>query len=329
MNLLHQATPTVRKHWEFRLHVWLGVLLLIPVTLVALSGVGLAFAREFERVLAPDLWTVSAVGEGQAISPAGVVRFIHKWRADDHLLVLEMPDRPQDTIVATVKNPQGVEREIFIDPYRQYIVGQRLANDDPLYWLGRFHRSLGVGLPGLVVVALSSIGVFMLFIFGWLSRRHRSGRLHVTLHIRIVSIAAWIWLVCATTGVMAVVAGVSLNPLQPPNKALFRAPLDITGICDGQRIDKVWWREDGTTVAQCTAPGSVGPFGQSYRNGSQEPVNLSLGDWLATLHTGIVLGIGGRVIWFWGVLILPIAMLSGLLAWQKRVRNPNINPQPE
>ncbi|MHB1229172.1 MAG: hypothetical protein B7Z82_06235 [Halothiobacillus sp. 20-54-6] len=327
MSLLHQTTPIARKHWEFHLHVWFGVLLLIPVTLVALSGVGLAFAREFERVLAPDLWTVSAVGEAQGMSPAGVVRFIHQWRTKDHLLGLEMPDHPQDTIVATVRDPRGPVREIFIDPYRQHIVGQRLADDDPLYWLGRFHRSLGAGLPGQVLVVLSSIGVIMLFFFGRLSQRRRNGRRSVTLHLRMVSIAAWVWLVCATTGVMAVVAGVSLNPLQPPNKALFRASQDLTGICTGQRVDMVWWRADGTTLARCTAPGSVGPFGQSYRNGAREPTGLSVDDWLAALHTGVVLGIGGRALWFWGVLILPVAMLAGLLAWRKRARNPNINPQ--
>lgn len=329
MSLLPQTAPSVRKPWAFRLHTWLGVLLLVPVTLVALSGAGLAFAREFERVLAPDLWTVSAVGEAQGMSPAEVVRFIHQWQTNDRPLRLEMPDRPQDTIVATVLDPRGLVREIFIDPYRQHIVGQRLADNDPLYWLGRFHRSLGAGLPGEVLVVLSSIGVIMLFIFGRLSRRHRNGRRSVTLHHRMVSIAAWVWLVCATTGVTAVVAGISLNPLQSPNKALFQASQDLTDTCTGQRVDMVWWRADGTTLVRCTAPGSVGPFGQSYRNGAREPANLSVGDWLAALHTGGVLGIGGRALWFWGVLILPVAMLSGLLSWRKRTRNPNINPSPE
>ena len=329
MSFLPQAAPSVRKLWAFRLHTWLGAVLLIPVTLVALSGVGLAFAREFERVLAPDLWTVSAVGEAQGMSPVEVMRFIQHWRKKDRLLSLEMPGRPQDTIVATVRDPRGLTREIFIDPYRQHIVGQRLADNDPLYWLGRFHRSLGAGLSGQVLVVISSIGVIMLFLFGWLSRRHLNGRRSVTLHHRMVAIAAWVWLVCATTGVVAVFDGVSLNPLQPPNKALFQASQDLTGICAGQRIGMIWWRADGTTLAQCTAPGSVGPFGQSYRNGARETIGLSVGDWLAALHTGGILGIGGRVLWFWGVLILPIAMLSGLLAWQKRARNLNINPPPE
>ena len=329
MSFQPNPAPSVRKPWAFRLHTWLGVVLLIPVTLVALSGVGLAFAREFERVLTPDRWTVSAVGEAQVMSAAEVVHFIHERRTKDRLLSLEMPDRPQDTIVATVRSPQGLTREIFIDPYRQRIVGQRLADDDPLYWLGRFHRSLSTGLPGQVLVVVSSIGVIVLFLFGWLSRRRRNGRRAVTLHFRMVTIAAWVWLVCATTGAVAVFDGVSFDTLQPPNKAPFQASQDLTGICAGQRINMIWWRADGTTLARCTAPGSVGPFGQSYRSGEREPTSLSMGDWLAALHTGGILGIGGRVLWFWGVLILPIAMLSGLLAWQKRTRNPNINPPSE
>ncbi|WP_322628572.1 PepSY-associated TM helix domain-containing protein [Halothiobacillus sp.] len=329
MSLLPQAAPSVRKPWAFRLHTWLGTLLLIPVTLVALSGVGLAFAREFERVLTPDLWTVSALGEAQGLSPTAAVHFVHQWRTQDRLLRLEMPNRPQDTIVATVLDPRGQAQEIFIDPYRQRIVGQRLADDDPVYWLGRFHRSLSTGLPGQILVVFSSLGVIMLFLSGRLWRRRRKGMRSVALHPRLVAIASAVWLICATTGVVAVFAGASLNPLQPPNKALFRSSQDLTGICTGQRIDTIWWRSDGASLARCIAPGSVGPFGQSYQNGAHEPASLSVGDWLEALHTGAVLGIGGRVLWFWGVLMLPFAMLAGLLAWRSRVRKATFNPAPE
>jgi uncharacterized iron-regulated membrane protein len=91
----------------------------------------------------------------------------------------------------------------------------------------------------------------------------------------------------------------------------------------------IWWRSDGAALARCMAPGSVGPFGQSYQSGAHEPASLSIGDWLAALHTGAVLGIGGRVLWFWGVLMLPFAMLAGLLAWRSRVRKATFNPAPE
>jgi len=329
MSLFHQTVPSAPKLWVFRLHAWLGALLLIPVTLVALSGVGLAFAREFERVLAPNLWTVSALGEAQGMSPADVVRFVHQKLPKARLLRLEMPDRPQDTIVATVRDPRGRAQEMFIDPYRQRIVGERLAVDDPVYWLGRFHQSLSTGLPGRVLVVLSSFGVIVLFLSGRLWRRRRKGRRSVTLHPRMVAIAAGVWLICATTGLAAVFAGASFNPLQPPNKALFRSSQDLHGICSGQQIDMIWWREDGAALARCIAPGSVGPFGQSYHSGTHEPASLTMGDWLAALHTGALLGIGGRVLWFWGVLMLPLAMLAGLLAWRGRARNAQINPAPD
>ncbi|ANJ67892.1 hypothetical protein A9404_11350 [Halothiobacillus diazotrophicus] len=320
MSRLQQPATKARPTWVFRLHVWLGALLLIPVTLVALSGVGLAFAREFERVLAPDLWTVSALGEAQTLTPAETLQFIHHARPEDRLLRLEMPDRPQDTIVATVRDSQGQAQELFIDPYRQRIVGQRAADTDPVYWLGQFHRSLSLGLPGRILVVLSSLGVILLFLSGRLWRRRRMDGRTVALHPRLVAIAAGLWLICAGTGVLAVFAGDSFNPLQPPSQALFQPTQDLTGICDAQQVDLIWWRADGTALARCVAPGSVGPFGRSYRSGPRESAGLSAGDWLAALHTGAIFGIGGRVLWFWGVLLLPFAMLAGLLASRGRAR---------
>ena len=319
-----KKSSVIPPQWRIRLHIWLGATLTLPLTLIALSGAGLAFAQEFERVLAPDLWTVSAVGEGQGMSLNSVMEHVHRWRPHDQLLSLNMPERPQDTIMATVKGPEGKVFELFIDPYRKILVGERPAHHDAVYWLGSIHRSLSSGPIGAVLVALSSISVILLFLLGqWYRRGHRNQQGSepvVSVHRRLVYLAAWIWLICASTGLFAQITDQSLNSFAPPDSRLFASVPGDALSCTGAQVDMIWWQTDGRSLARCTAPGSFGPFGTRYSNGKQNAISLSFEDWLAAVHTGSVMGIGGRAIWFWSVVLLPVTLLSGLLLGYKRRR---------
>ncbi len=301
-----------------RLHAWLGILLLIPLSLVAISGAGLSFAREIDRVLAPELWTVSPPRGAQPVPATRLVGVIEARLPGMRLERLELPGRLQDTAMASLVDQRGERRQVFLHPFLGTIVGERSASADPRNWLGSVHRSLGVGGAGRAVVTAASVGVLALFVFGWMGRRSRHADGAGRSHRRLVSLGGWLWSLCALTGVVAVAAGRSLSDTAThPATANGMAPASLSGVCEGQAIDTVWWRENGRIAVRCRAPGSIGPFGIGHEAGDGTSSGASGAEWLAAIHTGEVLGIGGRVLWFWGTLLLPVAMLIGLVAFRR------------
>ncbi|HZJ81211.1 MAG TPA: hypothetical protein VFC95_00780, partial [Guyparkeria sp.] len=79
-------------------------------------------------------------------------------------------------------------------------------------------------------------------------------------------------------------------------------------------IDTVWWLNDERPAMRCRQVGSVGLFGVSYPLPLGEMTAAGLQDWLSTIHDGSLFGVGGRVLWFWGVLLLPVTMVIGVVA---------------
>nr|WP_284047389.1 PepSY-associated TM helix domain-containing protein [Guyparkeria hydrothermalis] len=300
-----------------RLHAWIGVLLLIPLAVVAISGAGLSFAREIDRVLAPELWTLSPPDRVEAVGVERLIALVEAHHPEARLQRLEMPARLQDTAMARLVDARGEPRQIFIDPYRQTVVGERPAHEDPRQWLGEIHASLIAGTPGRWLVILSSAGLLVLFLSGWIGRPPRHGGGVGRSHRGIVTVGAWLWSISALTGLWAVAAGYSLSGREAPHANSGVETLVSSEACVDAAIETVWWREDGRAVLRCRSPGSVGPFGLAYQAGGERSAP-GAADWLAAVHTGGLLGVGGNVVWFWGTLMLPVAMALGLIAFRRR-----------
>lgn len=300
-----------------RVHAWIGGLLLIPLAVVAISGAGLCFAHEIDRVLAPELWTLSPPDHVEAARVERLIALAEAHHPEARLQRLEMPASVQDTAMLQLVDARGEPRQIFVDPYRQTVVGERPAGDDPRQWLGEIHASLTAGTPGRWLVILSSVGLVVLFLSGRVGRPPRHGGGVGRSHRRIVTVGAWLWSISALTGLWAVAAGYSLNGREaPPVPSGVESSIG-TEACGGAAIETAWWREDGRAVLRCRSPGSVGPFGVAYYAGGERSAP-GAADWLAAVHTGGLLGVGGAVVWFWGTLMLPVAMALGLLAFRRR-----------
>ena len=303
------------------MHVWLGVALTVPLSLMALSGAGLSFAQEADRVLAPELWTISPPRDAEPVALARLIEILEGRLPRMRLERLDLPERRQDTVMAQLVDGTGQRRQVFVDPFRETVVGERAASADPRNWLGSVHRSLSVGRAGQAIVIVASIGLVVLFVLGWVGRGLRqAGDGAGRWHRRFVWLGAWLWSVCALTALFALAAGYSLNDSRPPSGAKAFPPDSLAGACEGRSMDTVWWRDDGRVVVRCRAPGSVGPFGVGYDAGHGAQSGAGMAAWLAAVHTGEVFGVGGRVLWFWGTLLLPLAMWFGLVAFRHRWR---------
>ena len=293
-------------------------MLSVPLILVALSGAGLSFAREIDRVMAPELWTLSPPARVERASSDRLAELVRARHPEARLQRLEMPARAQDTAMVQLLDAGGERRQLFIDPYRQAPVGERPASADPRQWLGDFHAQLSAGAPGQWLVVLSSAGLLVLFISGWTGRPLRHGDVAGRSHRRIVTVGAWLWSVIALTGLWAVAAGYSLSGREaPPVPVGANLSMAHSEVCGRGAVETVWWRQEGQAGLRCRAPGSIGPFGIVYHAGGERSPP-GAGDWLAAVHTGALLGVGGSVVWFWGTLMLPVAMGLGLLALRRR-----------
>ena len=302
------------------MHAWLGGLLLVPLIFVAVSGAGLSFAREIDRVFAPELWTVSPPRDAVPVTAKTLAAVVERHRPADRLVRLEMPRQPQDAALAILAGADGTRWQVFLDPYRQTPTGSRPLNDDPRVWLGEWHRSLTLGPVGQGVVLLSCVGLVALFVSGRFARSARKRGGLASGHRRLVATAAWLWLTCGATGLIAAGIGSSLDASTPPVAAsVLLADWERETVCNGQQVDMAWWRESGEVTLRCRGSGSIGPFGLTYHGPSGETVGPSWADWLSAAHAGSLFGIGGQVLWFWGTLLLPATMLVGLAAlWRRR-----------
>lgn len=306
---------------RLRVHAWLGALLLIPLTLVALSGAGLSFAREIDRVFAPELWTVSPPDDTARVSAPALAGTVERQRPGHRLLRLEMPRQPQDAALALVVDAQDERWQVFIDPYRETLTGVRPLGEDPRHWLGRLHTTLLLEPAGQWLVWVSAAGLVLLFLSGRIARARAPGRPTGSArgHRGLVMAAAWLWLLCAVTGLLAAATAISLDARTSPNGAAWAvADAHTAAICAGQQLDTLWWAADGQLRVRCQQSGSIGPFGVSYPRPAGDPGGPTATDWLAALHDGSLFGVGGKVVWFWGTLLLPVTMLVGIVAFRRR-----------
>lgn len=292
---------------------------MIPLILVAVSGAGLSFAREVDRVLAPELWTLSPPDGGGILAPEAIRAVTERHWPAARTVRLEMPRSAQDAALVILVDAEGAHRQAFVDPYRGELKGERPLIDDPREWLGEFHRSLMLGSAGYWLVLLAGAGLFALYLSGRGARGSAGRGVVARAHGRLVSVGVGFWLVCAASGLVAASIGASLAPGAPPaGGSVVATQTGSQSGCPGRETDIVWWPGEGRPAMRCQQAGSIGPFGVAYHLPSGETTAAGLSDWLSAIHDGSLFGIGGRVLWFWGTLLLPVTMGIGVVAWWRR-----------
>jgi len=183
--------PTLALHGRLRraitrVHRWTGLAIMACMLVAAVTGIWLTFRVEMDRLVNPELRTVSP-GTTRvplaSIADAIVQRFPH---AAIHTFILQ--DRPDDSISAYLDSNDGSPLpfdRVFFNPYTGAFLGgsntQALvfarANIDPL--IDRLHYSLWIrswGLPLMGVVAgvwllTSCVGLLLAWPRAWLRIR--------------------------------------------------------------------------------------------------------------------------------------------------------------
>lgn len=155
-----------RRFW-LNVHLWLGLVMALPITAVAVSGAALGFAPELHRWDQPELYHVEVGGE--RMSATGVARRVEEEYPDADVYGVSLYEEARRPATAWITGTTraGVDRffRLHIDPYTGR-VAEDTTDGGLVGFLERIHRTLAAGEVGRWVVAASSLLLVVISVIG-------------------------------------------------------------------------------------------------------------------------------------------------------------------
>ncbi len=214
--------------WLFKTHVYLGVVLALPLMIIAATGILLGFYDEL-RYAEPPYRLNQAVKA--SLPPAVLAQRVQAAYPGYRLEVLYLPTAPERAARAKLAGTDP--RLAFIHPG----TGQTLAvrdtgEQDGLDFLYALHRGKLLGLPGQIIACAGGISIPILWGIGLLLRRRRlayRAKRRTSLTIRSVHrelglILGGVLAVLAAMGSLLNFAGPLKQWLDPPPRLASRGP---------------------------------------------------------------------------------------------------------
>ncbi len=142
-----------RKLWWrkalFQVHLWLGVSLGAYFALVCLTGSAIVYKKELERQMIPRLVRVEPLAQRQSFAA-----MVEKVRAAYPRLQLQnvyLYWQPGDTWSFRLQGKQEGRVQVYVDPYRNVILGEDRYRNKFLQWVYDLHVHLLLGPLGEVL----------------------------------------------------------------------------------------------------------------------------------------------------------------------------------
>jgi uncharacterized iron-regulated membrane protein len=166
-----RATP-YRAVWRW--HFYAGVFAAPVLIVLAITGALYLFDRELDHVWNRDLDSVVAAGPAQPLATQeAAVRAAFPGGTVARLTLPAQPDRASRWLV---KDVGGTETEVFVDPYRAAVLGDRDPHWQPLNVVRDLHGNLLTGRVGSHLVELTACWTLLMLVTGvylWWPRRWR------------------------------------------------------------------------------------------------------------------------------------------------------------
>jgi uncharacterized iron-regulated membrane protein len=143
----------LRRVW-FQVHLWIGVILALPVIVLGLSGTALVFSQELGRALAPQRYQVSGA---PAALPASTYLAAARTALGDRARPSELryPYKPGDPVTVTGRtgapdNPMGFPGRgassltVWMEPRDAKVLDVADPRGGPVSFIHRLHGSLAI-----------------------------------------------------------------------------------------------------------------------------------------------------------------------------------------
>lgn len=328
---------THRRGLVFKIHLYAGTVLSVPLLVIVLTGIVLGFYDALRYAAAPYRLDQPAM---HTLSPAALAERVRSACPDLRLSILYLPTAAQRAARAEFI---CAERPVlaFLDPTTGAVLAQQdRADSDWLQFLYHLHRGKPLGLAGQILASASGGLVLVLWLAGmvlWWPKRgsprpHRAG-----LRPRLLGIHRWIgvWLgallsLMAAAGALLNFAGPLGQIFNPPPTAVTpvevfqRVPLEhlfrqATGTYPAAGLERIYFpnQDDALWQFRFADGGRVyvdGNNGHVVRSSAPSSHWTSL---LYPLHSGRIAGpYGPPAIALSGVILL-LAIISGLFYWRR------------
>jgi uncharacterized iron-regulated membrane protein len=176
-----QPRAARRRLW-LQVHGWIGVVLALPLSLVALTGAVLVFGHEIDAALNPALLRVTVPGAGAEYRPVAELIAAAKQgaRAGDSITTFVFPrglDSPALVLFAGRRPGARADDEfdVYVDPWTGRLLGGRIWtsgrswSEEPFVSaLYDFHQSLLIPLGGRSLVGILALAAMLSLLTGLL-----------------------------------------------------------------------------------------------------------------------------------------------------------------
>lgn len=148
------------RSWWFQVHFWIGWIFALPLLVVCVTGIGLAFEKEFYAWEQPEHYALEP-GGAAALSLPEVLEIYETARPRLHLNYLEVPESPARAYLGFATEVDETGKRLgglraYLNPYTGEITREK-ENPTLIRLLEVWHRNLTLGPTGRTVIGVSSL----------------------------------------------------------------------------------------------------------------------------------------------------------------------------
>ncbi|MEC9442754.1 MAG: PepSY-associated TM helix domain-containing protein [Myxococcota bacterium] len=134
-----------------QIHLWLGMVSGIIVTIVCLTGAMLSFEEEIVHATHPELYTVEVSGERMPLEDLS--RRVSEEYKDVDVGSFSISPEPTRSVEVSV----GRGDTIFVNPYSGEVLGRRVYRETAFFTVFSLHRWLLAGKVGKMIVGSATL----------------------------------------------------------------------------------------------------------------------------------------------------------------------------
>lgn len=146
----------------FNLHLYVGLSVGLVLVVVSLTGSALVFKEEIDAALHPELLRVQPGDERIALQE--VVEAVRRAYPERPPSEIQMPRSPEGTYEVTTAGSDPLQ--VYVDPYRGTILGERRPTETLTNMLFDLHVALLAGMTGEWIVGIAALLLLVLALTG-------------------------------------------------------------------------------------------------------------------------------------------------------------------
>ena len=345
-----QTIPVARLVRTQKLHLWVGLVAAIFLTIVGGTGALLAFREPIDVYLNRDIAVVKPAGEALPLNE--IVRRVSAKYPGYKPMQVNLPEGPDRELDLTLERENGEPLSLAVNPYTGEVLGDIDQSNQFMDKVLHLHKAVLLGggdtgskLAGFALLALAISGVALWTKRKTLSASRKSSALSFTLdlHSAIGIYVVTFLFVFAVTGVYPRGIGMQRPPrFQEPEHSPGVPVMSAEAILTSAQqavpgaspvwLDLGWQKRHGGTAVGFRYPYDHTPIGRTLVHidpWSGKVLNVISTEQMSGyrrfavlydmgIHTGTIFGTPTRVIACLSGAVLPVMAVTGPLIWWMR-----------